>query len=76
MLMSYFRVKFGHPNSIGIAVEAGSKKEATATATDVLLVNRGQRNYVTEWEAANDSKVHPSISDFGAFPKVISVEEE
>lgn len=51
----YFKVFFGHPNSVGVNVAAATEKEARVRAMNILRDNRGEsrwdaRHYVN-WEA-------------------------
>jgi hypothetical protein len=49
-----FKIFFGHPNSVGVAVEASSEKEARITAMNLLRNNRGggrwDARHFVNWE--------------------------
>ncbi len=46
--MTTYKIFFGHPNSVGVEVEAASEKQAKIKAMDVLREHRGD----TKWSAS------------------------
>ena len=76
--MKYWRIYFGHINSIGVEVEGINERGARVRAMDILRENRGETrwnaNQCVYWEDGLSFSAPTFTKGFGAFPPIVKVE--